>query len=169
MAYFKFHEKNYWESSKLTNSKINSSSRENYAHFISCKPPHKNHPWEYFGNTLWFIQIATSVVEKSQILSVTFHLSTTVLNTLVDYILGEIYVPSKYSSAQYLGMFMVVVIIPPPGIGVIGSCTDNIGGRFCPMSAERKGAPLLGDLGFWEPSGVTVGSFLISAAFEVWL
>ena len=77
MAYFKFHEKNYWESSKLTDSKIN-PSRENHAHFISCEPPHKNHPREYFGTTLWFIQIATSVVEKSQILSVAFHLSTTV-------------------------------------------------------------------------------------------
>ena len=77
MAYFKFHEKNYWESSKLTDPKIN-LSRENHAHFISCKPPHKNHPREYFGTTLWFIQITTSVVEKSQISSVAFHLSTTV-------------------------------------------------------------------------------------------
>ena len=77
MAYLKFHKKNYWESSKLTDSKIN-PSRENHAHFISCKLPHKNHPREYFGLTLWFIQIATSVVEKSQILSVVFHLSTTV-------------------------------------------------------------------------------------------
>ena len=76
MAYFKFHEKNYWESSKLTNSKINPST-ENHAHFISWKPPDKNHPRD-FGPTLWFIQIATSVVEKSQILSVVFHLSTTV-------------------------------------------------------------------------------------------
>ena len=74
MAYFKFHEKNIWESSNLTNSKIN-PSRENHAHFISCKPPHKNHPREYFGTTLWFIQITTSVVEKSQILSVAFHVS----------------------------------------------------------------------------------------------
>ena len=77
MAYFKFHKKNYWESSKLTDSKIN-PSRESHAHFISCKPPHKNHPREYFGTTFWFIQIATSVVEKSQILSVAFHLSATV-------------------------------------------------------------------------------------------
>ena len=77
MVYFKFHEKNYWESSNLTNSKI-TPSRENYAHFISCKPPHKNYPREYFGTTLCFIQIATSVVEKSQILSVAFHLATTV-------------------------------------------------------------------------------------------
>ena len=77
MAYFNFHEKNYWESSKLTDSKVN-PSRENHAHFIPCKPPHKNHPREYFGTTLWFIQIATSVVEKSQILSVAFHLSATV-------------------------------------------------------------------------------------------
>ena len=77
MAYFKFHKKNYWESSKLTDSKIN-PSRENHAHFISCKPPHKNHPREYFGPTLCFIQITTSVVEKSQILSVAFHLSATV-------------------------------------------------------------------------------------------
>ena len=49
MVYFKFHEKNYWESSKLIDSKIN-PSRENHAHFISCKPPHKNHPrvlWDY--------------------------------------------------------------------------------------------------------------------------
>ena len=78
MAYSKFHEKNYWESSKLTNSKI-SPSRENYAHFISCKPPHKNHPREYFGTTLCFIQISTSVVEKFQILSVAFHLAATVV------------------------------------------------------------------------------------------
>ena len=77
MAYFKFHEKNYWESSNLTDSKIN-PSRENHAHFISCKPPHKNHPKEYFGTTFWFIQITISVVEKSQILSVAFHLSATV-------------------------------------------------------------------------------------------
>ena len=69
--------KNYWESSKLTDLKIN-PLRENHAHFISCKPPHKNHPREYFGTTLWFIQITTSAVEKSQILSVAFHLSTTV-------------------------------------------------------------------------------------------
>ena len=41
--YFKFHKKNYWECSKLTNSKIN-PSMENHAHFISCKPPHTNHP-----------------------------------------------------------------------------------------------------------------------------
>ena len=80
MAYFKFHEKNYWESSKLTNLKIN-PSRENHAHFISCKPPYKNHPREYFGTTLWSIQIATSVVEKSHISSVAFHLSTTVWST----------------------------------------------------------------------------------------
>ena len=33
---------------------------------------------EYFGTTLCFIQIAKSVVEKSQILSVAFHLATTV-------------------------------------------------------------------------------------------
>ena len=50
MAYFKFHEKKYWESTKLTDSKIN-PSRENHAHFIPCKPPHKNHPkrvlWAY--------------------------------------------------------------------------------------------------------------------------
>ena len=46
MASFKFHEKNHWESSKLTNSKI-TPSRENHAHFISCKPPHKTHPREY--------------------------------------------------------------------------------------------------------------------------
>ena len=78
MAYFKFHETIYWESSKLTNSKIN-TSRENHAHSISCKPPHKNHPREYFGTTLYFIQITASVVEKSQILSVAFHLSVTVL------------------------------------------------------------------------------------------
>ena len=78
MAYFKFHEKNYWESLKLTDLKIN-PLRENHAHFISCKPPHKTHPREYFGTTLWFIQITTSAVEKSQILSVAFHLSTTVL------------------------------------------------------------------------------------------
>ena len=77
MAYFKFHKKKYWESSKLTDSKIN-PSRENHAHFIPCKPPHKNCPREYFVTTLWFIQIATSVVEKSQILSVAFHLSATV-------------------------------------------------------------------------------------------
>ena len=77
MAYFKFHEKNYWESSKLTDSKIN-PSRENHAHFISSKLPHKNHPREYIGTTLWFIKITTSVVKKSQILSVAFHLSTTV-------------------------------------------------------------------------------------------
>ena len=68
MAYFKFHEKYYWESSKLANSEIN-PSRENHTHFISCKPPHKNHPKEYFGTTLWFIQITTSVA---------FHLSATV-------------------------------------------------------------------------------------------
>ena len=61
MTYFKFHEKNSWESSKLTDSKIN-PSRENHAHFISCKPPHKTHPREYFWTTLWFIQIATSVL-----------------------------------------------------------------------------------------------------------
>ena len=82
MASFKFHEKNYWESSKLTNSKI-TPSRENHAHFISCKPPHKTHPREYFGTTLCFIQIATSVVEKSQFLSVAFHLATTVLLSLI--------------------------------------------------------------------------------------
>ena len=52
-----------------------------HAHFISYKPPHKNHPREYFGTTLWFIQITTSCVEKSQILSVAFHLSATVLLT----------------------------------------------------------------------------------------
>ena len=51
---------------------------ENHAHFISCKLPHKNHSREYFGTTLCLIQIATSVVEKSQILSVAFHLSATV-------------------------------------------------------------------------------------------
>ena len=61
----------------MTDSKIN-PSRENYAYFIPCKPPHKNHPREYFGTTLCFIQIATSVVGKSQILSVAFHLSATV-------------------------------------------------------------------------------------------
>ena len=77
MTHFKFHEKNSWESSKLTDSKIN-PSRENHAHFISCKPPHKSHPREFFETTLWFIQIATSVIEKSQILSVAFHLSATV-------------------------------------------------------------------------------------------
>ena len=66
----------HW-SSKLTDSKIN-PSRENHAHFISCKPPHKNHPREYFGPTLCFIQITTSLVEKSQNLSVAFHLSTAV-------------------------------------------------------------------------------------------
>ena len=38
MAYYKFQEKKYWESSNLT--KIN-PSRENHAHFISCKPPYK--------------------------------------------------------------------------------------------------------------------------------
>ena len=81
-AYFRFHEKNYWESSKLTDSKIN-PSRENHAHFISCKPPHKNHPRECFGTTLWFIQIATSAAEKSQILSVAFHLSDTVSRTVL--------------------------------------------------------------------------------------
>ena len=48
MAYFKFHEKYYWESSKLTNSEIN-PSRENHACFISSKPPHKNHPRKYLG------------------------------------------------------------------------------------------------------------------------
>ena len=53
---------------------------EKHAHFISCKLPHKNHPREYFGTTLCFIQIATSVVEKSQILSVAFHLSATVVS-----------------------------------------------------------------------------------------
>ena len=91
MAYFKFHEKNYWESSKLANSKIN-PSRENCAHLISCKPPHKNHPREYFVTTLWFIQIATSVVEKSQILSVAFHLSATVTHRVfVQYIYIYIY------------------------------------------------------------------------------
>ena len=58
MAYFKFHGKNYWECSKLTDSKIN-PSRENHAHFISCKLPHKTHPKDYFGTTLWFIQITT--------------------------------------------------------------------------------------------------------------
>ena len=78
MASFKFHGKNYWESSKLKNSKI-TPSRENHAHFISCKPPHKNHPREHFGTTLCFIQIATSVVEKSQFLSIAFHLAATVL------------------------------------------------------------------------------------------
>ena len=77
MAYFKSHEKKYWESSKLTDSKIN-PSRENHAHFIFCKPFHKNHPREYFETTLWFIQITTSVVEKSWILSVACHLGTTV-------------------------------------------------------------------------------------------
>ena len=82
MAYFIFHETNYWESSNLTNSKIN-PSMENHAHFISCKPPKKNHPREYFGTTLCFIQIATSVVEKSQILSVAFHLSPTVPSVTV--------------------------------------------------------------------------------------
>ena len=61
---------------KIDNFKIN-PSRENHAHFISCKPPHKNHPREYFGTTLWFIQITASVVEKFQILSLAFHLSTT--------------------------------------------------------------------------------------------
>ena len=54
-----------------------------HAHFISCKPPHKNHPREYFETTLEIIQIATSVVEKSQILSVAFHLSFTVWWILV--------------------------------------------------------------------------------------
>ena len=77
MAYFKFYEKNYWESSNLTHSEIN-PSRENHTNFISCKTHHKNHPQNYFRTTLWFIQITTSVVEKSQILSVAFHLSTTV-------------------------------------------------------------------------------------------
>ena len=85
MAYFKFHERNYWESLKLTNSQI-IPSMENQAHYISCKPPHKNHPREYFGTTLWFIQITTSVVEKSQILSVTFHLSPTVITFTFWYI-----------------------------------------------------------------------------------
>ena len=88
MASFKFHEKNYWESSKLTNSKI-IPSRENHAHFISCKPPHKNHPREYFGTTLCFIQIATSVVEKSQILSVAFHLATTVCQKKISGLAAE--------------------------------------------------------------------------------
>ena len=87
MAYFKFHEKYHWESSKLTNSEIN-PSRENHAHFVSCKPPHKNHPKEYFGTTLWFIQTTTSVVEKSQILSVAFHLSTTVRGSSGKYFCG---------------------------------------------------------------------------------
>ena len=77
MVYFKFHGKNYSESSKLTYSKLN-PSRENHVHFISCKPLHKNHPRECFGTKLWFMQIATSVVEKTQISSVAFHLSTTV-------------------------------------------------------------------------------------------
>ena len=63
--------------SKIDRFKIN-PSRENHAHLISCKPPHKNHSREYFGTTLSIIQIATSVVEKSQILSVAFHLSSTV-------------------------------------------------------------------------------------------
>ena len=63
---------------KMTDSKIN-PSREKNAHFIFSKPAHKTHPREYFGPTLCFIQIATSVVEKSQILSVAFHLSATVL------------------------------------------------------------------------------------------
>ena len=48
MAYFKFHEKKYWESSKLTNSKIN-PSRENHAHCISCKPPHNATPKSTLG------------------------------------------------------------------------------------------------------------------------
>ena len=87
MAYFKLYEKNYWESSKLTNSKIN-PSRENHAHFISCKPPHKNHSKEYSGTTLWFIQITTSVVEKSQILSVAFHLGATVRGSSGKYFGG---------------------------------------------------------------------------------
>ena len=41
---------------KIDKFKI-TSSRENHAHFISCKPPHKNHPREYFGTTLCFIQL----------------------------------------------------------------------------------------------------------------
>ena len=48
MAYFKFHKKNYWESSKSTDSKRN-TSRENHAHFISCKPPHKTTPESTLG------------------------------------------------------------------------------------------------------------------------
>ena len=47
-------------------------SRENHATLYSV-----NHLRKYFGTTLWFIQIATSVIEKSQILLVAFHLSTT--------------------------------------------------------------------------------------------
>ena len=100
MDYFKFHEKNYWESSKLTDSKI-TPSRENHAHFIPCKPPHKNHPTEYFRTTLWLIQIATSVLEKSQILSVAFHLSATVCTALHDhYHIQNFWVSSLQSPAQ---------------------------------------------------------------------
>ena len=38
----------------------------------------KKHPREYFWPTFCFIQTATSAVEKSQILSVAFHLAATV-------------------------------------------------------------------------------------------
>ena len=105
MAYFKFHKKNYWEISKLTDSKIN-PSRENHAHFISCKPPHKNHPREYFGPTLWFIQIATSVVEKSQILSVAFHLSATVEQLFLLGFLTVLGVPGH----RFVGLMFLIMV-----------------------------------------------------------
>lgn len=49
---------------------------------------------------------------------------------------------------------IAVVIMPPPGVGVIGSWPDNIGGRFRPILAGRKGALEPGGSGFWVPSGV---------------
>ena len=104
---------NYWESSKLTDSKIN-PSRENHAYFIPCKPPHKTHPREYFGTTLWFIQIATSVVEKSQILSAVFHLSTTVgllshLTLSIDRCQKRRYIPCPHS-ATYTHLHLILLI-----------------------------------------------------------
>ena len=71
MASFKFHEKNYWESSKLTNSKI-ASSRENHAHFISCKPPHKNHPREYFWTTFVSFKLHHQLLRNLKIYQLQF-------------------------------------------------------------------------------------------------
>ena len=80
---------------------------ENHAHFISCKLPHKNHSREYFGTTLCLTQITTSVVEKSQILSVAFHLSTTVPALWSKYILS-----TNITQNVFLACHMTQNILP---------------------------------------------------------
>ena len=132
MASFKFHERNYWESSKLTNSKI-TPSRESHAHFISWKPPHKNQPREYFETTLCFIQIATSVVEKSQIPA-----------TLV-----RVLTPSVSPNQK---SFKVVLVCcscdPSPHPSISGSFS----GSFASVCSCPSGVPVIPTIfgSFWE-------------------